>query len=88
MKQTIRGKILSAENSYNLPSLLTMALENRQHFVVPPPVSPEKEHLRSNCRYSIPMTCCYADLGEVSDWSCCVGNLLHPIRFLYPSSGW
>ena len=54
---------LPAKNSYNLPSLLTMALENRQHFVAPLLVSPAKGHLRSNCRYSILMTCRYPGFG-------------------------
>ena len=26
------------------------------------------------------MTCLYQDLGSASDWSCCMGNLLQPIR--------
>ena len=26
------------------------------------------------------MTCHYLDLGSASDWSCCKGNLLQPIR--------
>ena len=26
------------------------------------------------------MTCHYPDLGSASDWLCCVGNLIQPIR--------
>ena len=26
------------------------------------------------------MTCLYQDLGSASDWSCCMENLLQPIR--------
>ena len=26
------------------------------------------------------MTCLYPDLGSASDWSCCMGNLLQPIK--------
>ena len=54
-----------------------MALENRQHFVVPLLVSPAKGHLTSNCRYSILMTYHYPDLGGVSDWSCREENLTY-----------
>ena len=41
---------------------------------------PAKQRLRNDCRNSILMTHHYPDLGSVSDWSCCVGNLLQPIR--------
>ena len=36
--------------------------------------------LRNECRNSILMTRHYPELGSASDWSCCVGNLIQPIR--------
>jgi len=41
---------------------------------------PAKRRLRGDCRNSILMTNHYPDLGSVSDWSCCMENLLQPIR--------
>ena len=34
----------------------------------------------NKCRNSMLMTCHWPDLGRVSDWTCCAGNLLQPIR--------
>ena len=36
--------------------------------------------MRKKCRNSTLMTCHYPDLGSASDWLCCKGNLLQPIR--------
>ena len=54
--------------------------ENSRHF-------PPRHHWfplvmtsRSERVNSILMTCHYLDLGSASDWSCCEGNLLQPIR--------
>ena len=39
-----------------------------------------KWHLRNKHRRSILMMCHYPDLGGASYWSCCMGNLLQPVR--------
>ena len=54
--------------------------ENSRHF--PPrhhwfPLVMTSRSVRLN---SILMTCHYPDLGSASDWSCCEGNLLQPVR--------
>ena len=41
---------------------------------------PAKWRLRNETRNSRKMTRHYTDLGSASDWSCCVGNLIQPIR--------
>ena len=41
---------------------------------------PAKSRLRNEHRNSIVMTCHYPDLGSASDWLCCVGDLIQPIR--------
>ena len=41
---------------------------------------PTKWRLRNECRNSILMSCHYSDLDSASDWSCCAGNLIQPIR--------
>ena len=41
---------------------------------------PAKWRLRNERRNSILMTRHYSDQGSASDWSCCVGNLIQPIR--------
>ena len=41
---------------------------------------PAKWRLRNKRRNSILMTRHYPDLGSASDWLCCVGNLIQPIR--------
>ena len=41
---------------------------------------PTKWRLRNERRNSILMTRHYPDLGSTSDWSCCLENLIQPIR--------
>ena len=41
---------------------------------------PTKWCLRNERRNPILMTCHYLDLGSASDWSCCMENLIQPIR--------
>ena len=41
---------------------------------------PTKWRLRNERRNSILMTRHYTDLSSASDWSCCVGNLIQPVR--------
>ena len=41
---------------------------------------PTKGCQRNERRNSILMTCHYPDLGSASDWPCCMGNLIQPIR--------
>ena len=40
---------------------------------------PRKRHLRNDCRNSILMMN-HLDLGSASDWLCCLGILLQPVR--------
>ena len=49
--------------------------------------SPAKLSLKNERRNSIMKTRHYTDLGNASDWSCHVGNLLQPIRSHYPDPG-
>ena len=42
-----------------------------------------KWRLRNERRNSILMTRHYPDLGNASDWSCCVANLFQPILYLF-----
>ena len=46
-------------------------------FLMPPLVSPK---MRKKCRNSTLTTCHFPDLGSASDWLCCKGNLLQPVR--------
>ena len=60
-----------------------IAQENRQHLVMPPTASPWNDiwemSVEIPCK-SVLMTRHYPDLGSASDWSCCLWNLLQPIR--------
>ena len=46
----------------------------------PPLVSPCNDFEERTSKFHILITCYYPDLGSASDWSCCEGNLLQPIR--------
>ena len=59
--------------------------KNSLHFATPPLVS--KWRLKNERRNSILKKQHYPDLGNASDWSCHVGNLLQPIRSHYPDLG-
>ena len=48
---------------------------------------PAKWRLKNERRNSILKMRHYPDLGNTSDWSCHVGNLLQPIRSHYPDPG-
>jgi len=41
---------------------------------------PAKWCLRNKRRHFILMMCHYIELGSNSDWECCIGNLIQPIR--------
>ena len=55
-------------------------LRKKPIFCNTPSGSPVKSHLRNEHKSPILMMCHYPDLGSDSDWSCCKGNLLQPIR--------
>ena len=55
-------------------------LRKKPIFCSTPSGSPVKSHLRNEHKSPILMMCHYPDLGSDSDWSCCKGNLLQPIR--------
>ena len=65
-----------------------LAWENSQHFATGGEGGggllttgfPRKWHLRNDCRNSILMIHHYPDLGSASDWLCCLGILLQPVR--------
>ena len=53
--------------------------ENSRHFATSPLVSPRNDVWETNAEIPV-MTRHYPDLGNASDWSCRVGNLIQPIR--------
>jgi len=68
--------------SSNIAMYMYLALENSWHFVTPPLVSPQTEMTSEEWlqKFHTLMTGNYADLGSASDWLCCEGILLQPIR--------
>ena len=79
VKRMVRITIVVIQNSMIVcTSILTW--ENSPHFVTPPLVSPRNDVGETSARNFILMTCHYPVLGNASDWSCCEGNLLQPIR--------
>ena len=79
VKRMVRMTIVVIQNSMIVcTSILTW--ENSPHFVTPPLVLSAKWRRRNERRNFILMTCHYPVLGNASDWSCCEGNLLQPIR--------
>ena len=58
----------------------SLSWEKQQTFRDPTTSFPAEWHLRNKCRNSMLMTCHWPDMGRVSDWTCCAGNLLQPIR--------
>ena len=86
---SFRERPLLAGNRYNEPSMCDThhllkswnwyskeAWENSQHFRDTTTGFHAKWFLTNEPRNSILMTCHYPDLGNASDWSCRVGNLL------------
>ena len=56
-----------------------LAWKNIRHFATPPTAT-SRNDVRPERRNSILIARHYQDLGTDSDWSCCVWNLLQPIR--------
>ena len=56
------------------------SLRKIQHFCDASTGFPSKWHLRNKPKYSILMMHHYPNLGSASDWLCCMGTLLQPIR--------
>ena len=61
-------------------TLLSYSLRKQMTFYNATTGFPTKWGLRNECRNSILMIHHYPDLSSASDWSCCVGNLIQPIR--------
>ena len=68
--------------SSNIAMYMYLALENSWCFVTPPVVSPQTNMTSEEWlqKFHTLMTGNYADLGSASDWLCCEGILLQPIR--------
>ena len=68
--------------SSNTAMYMYLALENSWCFVTPPVVSPQTNMTSEEWlqKFHTLMTGNYADLGSASDWLCCEGILLQPIR--------
>ena len=92
-KQCFRGRNL-ASYMYTMPALAVLSntvfrnrklsgqasLRKKPTFGGATTDFPTKWRLRNEHRNSILITRHYPDLGSASDWSCCVGNLIQPIR--------